>query len=282
MVISLVKGRIILVSFLFFYAAYCYAEVSDEKTDFKVFDGTLYSDKPKLDNYGIESLKILYASSFWSKKQSREQIPDSKIIKALSQDVIADKNIILCLDIEDWKLNGDERSASLEKYKATINLFKHYLKDTSIGYYGVLPERDYWASVKDNDKKKIRWKNTNNDLLDFSKNVDVVFPSLYTFYGDKEGWKKYAVEHLKEAKKYGKPVYAFLWPLYHESNFLNKHDYIGDEYWKMQLEIVKKYADGLVLWGGWDFENKRPMKWDENSAWWAVTKKFLEEQKTIK
>jgi len=257
---------------------------SEIQSNFKIFDGTLYSLKPQLAEHGVQPLKILYASTLWPNKTSRVHVPDISVVDKLVNDLKVNNTDILCLDIEHWNVNGDDKLLNIGKYEKTIQLFRRGLKDVQIGYYGLVPERNYWASMKGNeDKKNIIWKNTNLELADFAKsNLDVIYPSLYTFYTNQNDWKKYAVEHIKEAKKYGKPVYAFLWPLYHESNSWRGHEYIGDKYWRLQLETVLEHADGVVLWGGWDFKKNKPMVWDDNTKWWVETKNFIQSIKQNK
>ncbi|MBY0248303.1 MAG: hypothetical protein K2Q17_11615 [Nitrospiraceae bacterium] len=36
---------------------------------------------------------------------------------------------------------------------------------------------------------------------------------------------------------------------------------------------MRKYADGVVLWGGW--ADNGPAMWDDEAGWWTVTKQFL-------
>ncbi|MDO9084545.1 MAG: hypothetical protein Q7U56_14825, partial [Humidesulfovibrio sp.] len=99
--------------------------------------------------------------------------------------------------------------------------------------------------------------------------VDIIFPSLYTFYDDPAGWKKYAIATIQEAKRYGKPVYPFLWYQYHDSNKLLGGKPIPAAIWRMQLETCLKYADGVVIWGGYK------ELWSEEAAWWQETKTFM-------
>jgi hypothetical protein len=74
---------------------------------------------------------------------------------------------------------------------------------------------------------------------------------------------------LIEARRYGKPVYPFLWPTYHNSNKKLTGQLVPGDYWRMELELVHQYADGVVLWGGYK------EKWDENAAWWRETQAWL-------
>jgi hypothetical protein len=120
------------------------------------------------------------------------------------------------------------------------------------------------------------WREENDQLRSLAGAVDVLFPSLYTMYPDQAGWRKYAIAQIEEARRYGngKPVYVFLWPQYHESNLILGGRYLPADYWLFELMTAKEYADGIVIWGGWSSDN-RPVEWDENAAWWKVTKEFM-------
>src|SRR5205814_1590172 len=97
------------------------------------------------------------------------------------------------------------------------------------------------------------------------------------FYADSQGWVKYAQANIAEARRIagGRPVYPFIWPQYHISNGRLGSQYIDGKFWSLQLHTLYADADGLVLWGGWDFAAKRHASWDENAAWWLATKQFL-------
>ena len=70
-------------------------------------------------------------------------------------------------------------------------------------------------------------------------------------------------------------MYPFVWPQYHNSNKRLGYQYIDGTFWSLQLRTLYAHADGLVLWGGWDFTNNRKAPWDEHAAWWQATKQFL-------
>jgi hypothetical protein len=72
-----------------------------------------------------------------------------------------------------------------------------------------------------------------------------------------------------------KPVYVFLWPEYHDSNAALRGTQIDAKYWRTQLETARKFADGIVIWGGYDLLKNRPRKWNEEDAWWKETRNFL-------
>ena len=138
-----------------------------------------------------------------------------------------------------------------------------------------MPIRNYWGPVKARRgvyEKYNEWIDLNTGLHEIAEQVDIIFPSLYTFYDDREGWKIYAEEMLKEAKKNNKPIYVYLCPQYHGSNRFRGWDFLEGEYWKIQLEMVYKYADGVVIWS----RKLNAKDWDKDRAWWQETIKFID------
>ena len=246
---------------------------------FLVFDGTLYSDKPDLSVYGIRPITVAYAGSFgsdWYKQADR--LPDLQAVQAVARDA-QQKGHVVVLDIEHWPLGGSPDSVqdSLTKYKTVLQWFRDAAPGFSVGYYGAPPIQDYWRAIKEASSQEHRaWMAENNRVRSLAGAVDVLFPSLYTFYPDQAGWKKYAIAQIEEARRYGngKPVYVFLWPQYHDSNLLLGNRFLPEDYWLLELETARQYADGIVIWGGWGTDNS-PARWDENAAWWTVTKKFM-------
>jgi len=143
-----------------------------------------------------------------------------------------------------------------------------------IGYYGVLPIRDYWVPNRYTkaDADYAAWQAGNRALRKLADHTDVIFPSLYTFYDDPKGWEKYAVANMEEARIYHKPVYPFLWPEYHDSNKSLSGKELPPDLWRRELEISRQYADGIVVWGGYKKD------WREDALWWQETKRFMLKQ----
>ena len=104
---------------------------------------------------------------------------------------------------------------------------------------------------------------------ELAEHVDIVLPSLYTFYNDPQGWDVFAAALLQSARRYNKPVYAFLWPEFHVSNQFLRGKNLPGNFWRHELEFCRARADGIVIWGGWQEQ------WDENAEWWLETKSFL-------
>ena len=154
-----------------------------------------------------------------------------------------------------------------------------------VGYYSVLPVRNYWDALKGPGSSEYQnWQSLNQRAMDLASHVDVLFPSLYTFYADydyRDGsprlsergrWVQYAVANLSEARRFGKPILPFIWPRYHPSEPWAYQE-IGDEFWRLQLETVKEHADGVVIWAGGDATGVR--LWQNDVSWWQETKSFI-------
>ena len=138
------------------------------------------------------------------------------------------------------------------------------------GYYGILPERNYWGPVQRHlgvTKNSVAAWQQNNELiarhLDASGKqvlrglvdaVDFVCPSIYTFYFGKDGdgnhekyWNPYAAANIEEARKCMKPVYPFICPHLHPSAHPTAPP-MSEEFFRSQIHTCLLYADGVVIW----------------------------------
>lgn len=250
---------------------------AEKVKSFTFYNEMRFQNQPDLSVYGFKEIRVVYVNEMWPPKSSKEEPDTDYISKRIIDKYIAGE--ILCIDIEHWPLDirtnkDSEVNKSINKYIKVINTFKKNLTDSYFGVYSMFPIRDYRTPTT--EKGVNEWRLANKKLSIISKNVDYIFPSLYTFYKDKEGWKKYALENINEAKKYGKPVIPFIWPQYHPSNRLRKLDFIDADFWKMQLDFIYEHAEGLVIWSP---RGEFRSDWDENAAWWKITKEFLEDKK---
>lgn len=255
-----------------------HAQALSNQKSFTVFDGTLYAGKPDLSVHGIRPVSIAYTGQFggqWYKNS--DILPDKRLVQKLAQEAQA-KNYPVVIDIEHWPLTGDPSlvRASVSKYMTVLQWFKEAAPGLAVGYYGAPPIRDYWKSLKSPMSKEwASFARENDQLRPLAGAADILFPSLYTVYTDRGGWVRYAYAQIAEARRLanGKPVYVFLWPQYHDSNPSLAWANLPTDFWRLQLQMAKQYADGIVIWGGWG--PKGQVKWDDNAAWWKVTKEFM-------
>lgn len=249
---------------------------------FKVFDGTLYRHKPDLSGYGIEPIDILYAARFWPDTRSPRamaRLPDRARVRSVARAASAAGRPVV-VDIEHWPLGGDDAAMreNLAKYITVLQWMRDAAPALNLGYFGRLPMTAYgWALAAPGSRDDRRWRAENERRGALAPFVDAVYPPLYTYSPNQHAWVRYAEANLREAHRYGKPVYAFLWPRYSEHNKDLGLQPLPADFWRLQLETVRKYADGVVIWGGWDAGRGGPADWDGSAPWWQETRRFMEE-----
>lgn len=241
---------------------------------FKLFTALTLVGNPDFRTFGFDNLTIADPHVLGLDVPGPDQVRNAL---ALPRD-----NHYLVVDIEHWPVEGSDQQASILKYQRTLREFKKADSTIKIGLYGILPIRDHWRAIGSNGQAALdNWQQQNtkisNSLLSY---VDELFPSLYTFYGDKDAWIAYAEANITEARKVaqGKPVYCFLWPQFHKTLA-----FLPGDLWYTQLDTCRRLADGIVIWGTMNpGPSPGPAKWDEKAEWWQATLRFLREQGKIK
>lgn len=260
------------------------ATASTVPEKFIVFDATLYQSKPDLSRFGLKSLRVIYVTEFgeqWYNSPARMQLPQEDSVKRLATKVASTEELV-AIDIEHWPLTGDASTVqeSINKYRQIAKWFHKAAPAMHIGFFGIVPMAAYGWSLKGPESTEYKsWQQINDGLIPIAREVDAIFPHAYTYYPDQEAWVRYATENIKEARRYGKPVYVFLWPRYESTPGRIVRKDLQADYWELQLETVRKLADGLVIWGGWG--DTGPEQWNDDAPWWQVTKRFLNRIDTV-
>jgi hypothetical protein len=241
--------------------------IRQPKPAFIVFDSLSQNGKPDLTKLGMVAFPN--SGHIWRPGVSRDNVDPRGVVSITTW--LGTLGHTYYLDVEHWPLYGvppDVLQANVQKLIHVAKIARDTTPKHPFGFYGLLPQRTYWPFVTKNQSEIDAWHEANRLSEPLAKHVDFVLPSLYTSYQDREGWKLAAREIMLEARRYKKPVYPFLWFEYHNtSNFAGKE--IERDYWRMQLDFVRQYADGVVIWGGY----KEP--WDEKAAWWQETQDFI-------
>jgi hypothetical protein len=246
------------------------------KPNFKARDATRYPQDPNLGPYGLKNIIVAYEDSLWPVGASRSTPNTSYILNTYIPKIKSKNPDVVVIDIEVWKLastmTSSQITANINKFKQVIAAFRKGLPNAKLGLYLALPERNWLAVCGDPTKRAARytkWHNNNLRLAPLARAVDIIFPSLYAFYGDSASiscWPNYAKANIKEARIYGKPVWAFLWMKYHVSR-----SWIPASFWRTQLNTTYAAADGLVVWS----QAKGSTSWSWSAPWWLQTKDFL-------
>ena len=248
---------------------------------FKIYDGTFYLNRPENIHPCIERVDLEYAGEIWPNKENMDSLPPRDHIEQQGKNN-GDSGVIAILDIEHW---WEDIAVHVEDYITVYNWYKYGAGDVSVGYYSTIPLRNYWAAQAGEGSTSYRSWAAQNDLLKpLGEIVDAAYPSLYTFYNDQEGWKTYAEANIREARRISRPdmgVYPFLWPRYHSSNRDGlARTWIDRNYWRTELETLRVHADGIVIWGGMNWDDRTKMDWPtegRKQGWWLETLEFISE-----
>ena len=261
----------------------------DPSPQFRIFDATFYTNKPDLRKFGIKKIPVMYSGLIWDRNEDRINLPREERVAVLAREIAANaQNTFAVIDIEHWpwvEHKGDV-PLGMKKLITVLEWFKKYAPSVSFGYYAAPPVPDFdSANAVETTWRYIRWQKQNEQIALLAQASQVLFPSLYSFSTNREQWVKSAISHIREARRYGTgvPVYVFLWPQYHEITRDRALEFVDKEFWRIQLETAKQYADGIVIWGGWDLKKNRTMIWDDSAPWWVETILFLSKsQSTLK
>ena len=247
---------------------------------FPVFDalGIPAADKSRWFGHyhAIVPIRMIYQSSLWPRSECNKKgyaRPNLAYLRRFAQKLFS--SMLLCLDIECWPVNGSDREAraSITKFEEVADIFHRARPDLKLGSYGVPPIRDYWNAIKPGSAGYKIWLAHNRRLAGLARHVDVIFPSLYTFYDDVPGWQQYAHANIQQARQYGKPVYPFIWPQFHNSNKTLAYHWLPGAFWRAELDTIYQHADGVVIWGWSGFF---PKGWHKkHPAWVDATRNFL-------
>ena len=244
---------------------------------FKVFNGLFFEGQPDFGAYGMQPIHII-DRQIWAPGVARFGPPDQGMVNRYVEG-LPDDDAPIVLDFEDYDLaKGDAQAKhGLIKLQAILDAFRATGTKREVGFYGYVPLVDYWRTVTPVDSEKYReWQKQNDRAAPLAKDVDALFPSIYTYYPDEPQWVTNATAQICEARRLSsKPVYVFLWPHYHNEGNLRPPRPIPGPYWKRQLETAYRLADGVIIWGGWNEAAGTKAKWNPDEQWWRETVQFL-------
>lgn len=253
---------------------------------FKVFDRINFEGKPDLvQELNMDRLQFVGVSDLWEKSESHEE-PNLDLCRKIAKDL--NPKYPVCIDIEHWPtalVDDETAEESIDKLIEVAMAFKEVNPELKIGFYRMLPVRDYFTPVNhpEGSGRWLRWQERNARLSRLADHVDIIFPSLYVFrpdfnadgtpnHGELGRYNRYARANIEEARQYGKPVYAFLYPYYAPGAGYWSEQPISQPFFKSILESVTRHADGLVIWTP---HYGRERGWDSGRGWWQATDQFI-------
>lgn len=243
----------------------------EDRSAFHVVDMLTYNGKPDVGDLGM--LAGTGTGVFWKPGESHDHLNEAVFREEILK--YKDYRGLFYVDLEEWPICEVPDSVSrrsVAMLSRAADLVREVAPNLTFGIYGALPAPNgYWPVVGVDKARGQAWRDCNTRLMEVGRKVDVIFPSIYTNYTDEAGWRVYAAEQLEASRIFGKPVFAFVWPEYHESNEKLSGKHMPADVWRRQLEFIRANgADGVVLWNGW----RRP--WDDRATWWLETRAFVE------
>lgn len=246
---------------------------------FRIFDGTLYLNKPSLARYGIEPIHII-DRDLWPDGAGRFGPPDPAKVRRYVASLPRDNGPIV-LDLEQYDLTGSDQAArtALTDLRQMARAFRAAAPGRKIGFYGIVPIPDFARSLAGAGSAPYRaWQRQSDRMSALRGEVDYLFPPAYTNSPDRTAWTAFAISQICEARRLSsKPVYVFLWPEFHDASPL-VGQYLAPDFWRHQLETVYPLADGVVIWGGYNLPANRPRNWNPQAPWLAPTIAFIRER----
>lgn len=251
---------------------------------FPVRDATLYQGKPDLSRVGFVPIEVVYGHKTYQPGADQNELPNRADIERLALK-LAKREKLVVLDFEKWPVQGywdepDRMEANRKRYLTLLRWFKSAAPNVRFGYFGVLPVTNFEGSIANAAERKHKaWLDENARMFALAAETDVVFLDAYTYRNDRVQWKQSLQLHLRELRKiYTGEVYVFLWPQFFD-HAPTPEDLrlkpIPEDFWRFQLQSAQEMVEGVVVWGGWNFEENQPLPWDTAAPWWIVTQEFL-------
>lgn len=243
-----------------------------------MLDAMKYTGKPDLSSEGFHASPEISEASLWvgAPDENEPYQPAVELQSSIKAAESPPINYPIVFNVERWDLDqrsvgATEAAASRDKMVQIFDWASPILPQQQYGLYAFLPIRDYFVG---GDPGLVpAWQSANDLLAPLVANVRALFPSLYTFYDDPEGWVAYAQANIAEAQRIadGRPIYPFLWPQYHTSAPGGlAGTFIAGDYWRLQLETVHASgADGIVIW------SDASQAWNAAADWWLETLDFI-------
>lgn len=244
------------------------------------------------DQYGLQHLPITSRQSFegWT-EQNKANLPTTQWYDNAAA-TLAPVNGFVAIDHEDWpNTTKAERLATAEKFATVYTELKTRRPDLKFGFYGYAAKRDLSRSVvATNHVDYLAWQAENDDMAAMAAVVDMFLPSIYYFYTIATDGESaiapaalYYQRNIEETRRlvmtYGdpdRPIYPYIWWRRHDNTGV-----LDTTTWEAMIDAAFAYADGCILWGGWEYLNPPTntiagfADWNAADPWWATFRSKL-------
>lgn len=250
------------------------AIIAPRRRQFDLYDNIDFI--AKRISFGIETY-IIYEN--WILGADKLPPTDEKIASVIEKTrKESPEGAPIILDIEHWNFHFVQ-SAREDLIRIMVK-FKEAFPNRVFGNYSITPWRHSDAALSPiGSTLRTTWIKGNDDVTSIAQEANTLFPSLYTLTKSQSEWEVFAVEMIKEARRYpgNKKIIPFLWPMYHDSMKDHSNTFIDEDFWRHQLMTCLRIADGAILWHNWTFPRQ---VWDYNFPFVKPTLDFV--QKYVK
>lgn len=219
----------------------------------KVFDAT-WSGAARLP--GVPRLRILYEAQLLT-----GGLADWTKIDQWAAGVSG----LACLDIECWPVGyrayqEAQVSASVAALSAVLERAKR--SGQPFGYFAMPPNAHYAVA---SPSLLPAYQAACAYLAPVLMASDAIFLEGYFWWDDLRQWRAALALAAAEARRYGKPVYAFLW----DHGLLGKNVALPIDVITAQLAFCADLLDGVVWW------SPSGQATDLSAAWWPALQAYL-------
>lgn len=249
--------------------------IVDKPKDFILFNLVRYNNTPSDLMPYLHPTKIANESMLLNADGS----PDITAIKNFAN--TCEDRIPVTLDLETWPYYPQaELDKTVGNFLTVIKAFRSANTHSPIGFYGVPPKQAYeWKNIDpvNNPSGYGNWLYINNALAPLAANVQLFLPSFYAYDPDTTSWRKMVDATVAAIKGYGapRPIYAYIWPQYHQGSSPYNLQYIDTAIWRYQLQVMYDRVNGCIVWTSNKDSHGNWISWDPNMPWWQATKSFL-------
>lgn len=265
-----------------------------------------YSAAPSSYGDGMLKIDVPNGGAYFVDGNTADGL-DATSIASVAAAAVANDNGYLALDIEvsdpNWvpfteTTDGDGNVtgvsldttgvANLETLIADLRADQPSIKIGFYGWPGDIQANDYdWHEPYYQQD----WTLTDDEvslLSGLMSHCDFVAPALYTYQSQPDEWAAGAEKLLELSQSYGKPVYPFVdqqWVsptdvLPAATTYADSGDtpMVSANYWQMELAVVGRYANGVIVWNG----DTSPWSTDVDNgtnqqSWWSTLQNFATE-----
>ncbi len=257
---------------LFFFLSFTFFASAE------IFDAT--NNHPNKPDVNFEKIVVVGVWDIWKQKINGEWPAPGVLSNKFGSifdfeggNISSEDVNYVCINIEHYKDDkGKILKGGKELADALIPIVKQfkevYGERFKVGIYSMVPERAFWpatgiAHPKDLGRRQdyFDWYDRNKSMQRLVDEVDAIFPSLYTFYGLREQWQRYAFENIYQSRQFlgGKEVIPILMPTYHDKgDKALRNTPIEHDFFSMQIDFVLSMTNKVIIWSGpnYDWSNK--------------------------